>query len=146
IARAQPVTHGGCHASFAHMKIDLRGRLLALGLALVSLSGCGAASEGTATRNSADVDTRADGDRSTHGEPPVLFRIEGEQGPSYLRGTIHMLVSLEEAPPSPELRAALEGARVVVTEADPRQIGSAPELIQRYAIAPSSSSVQAQLT
>ncbi len=47
---------------------------------------------------------------------PLLWRVEGESGPSYLFGTVHLGVSLEDV--GPEITAALESADRFISEAD----------------------------
>ncbi len=103
---------------------------LALALFVTFVPGCGSdEAPATSSASSGGERTLAPGDVAH----PLVWRVSGASGPSYLLGTIHLAVSLRQALP-PELAAEVERARVVVLEANVAPDAVSPELVARYGI------------
>jgi uncharacterized protein YbaP (TraB family) len=118
-------------------------RRLALALLLTVVPGCGSGDAPAASSASSGAETpaTATGDVAH----PFVWRVDGASGPSYLLGTIHVAVRLEQAIP-PELASALAAARVVVVEADVAPDAVTPELVARYGIVTSGPTLDQRLT
>ncbi len=103
----------------------------ALALLFSVLPACGSRDEpGPAQGATAGGERAADPGRVAR---PFVWRVEGASGPSYLLGTIHVAVSLEDALPA-ELVPALDQARVVLLEADASPDQITPEVVARYGL------------
>jgi uncharacterized protein len=124
------------------MRLDML-HALALALLILPLPGCSSSDDpGTAE----SVPTTGGEASSAAGiAQPFVWRVDGATGPSYLLGTIHVAVRLDEAIP-PEIAEALEGARVVVLEADASPGSVTPLTLARYGMRESGPGLDQSLT
>ncbi len=76
-------------------------------------------------------------------EAPFLFRVEGAEQPSYLFGTIHVGVSLEEALPG-DYFEALASPRAIMIELDPA--GVSPQELANLARLPRRTTLDSMLS
>lgn len=112
----------------------LRGVRLALGLLLIALL------SSKLLGQPVPVDAQASGRDAI----PFLWEISDGSRPSYLMGTIHLGVSLDQALPAP-YRSSVEGARVVMSEMDADPSNLDPQAMMSASLLPAGQSLRSMM-